>query len=403
MTERARREYAEALRSRYERATRGERSQMLDEYCRTTGCHRKSAIRRLQTAPAPGPDRRGRPRRYGPDLLPVLQWLWEISDRLCGKLLAPVLPVLVPALERPGALSPNPTLRQALLTLSPASIDRLLGPIRQRLGRPPRRSRPAAGSLKAQVPLRTWGDWRAVRPGALQGDLVLHCGESLHGFFLTTLGAVDVATGWTELEAVWGLGQRRVGSAVHAVRQRLPFPLREWHPDNGGEFLNQILVPWCRREGIPVTRGRGYRKNDQAYVEQKTWLAVRRLVGYDRFSSHPAYARLQPLYRLLRLPLNFFRPLRKLVSKQRVRAKVIKRYDSAQTPYQRVLAAGILDAAERNRLEGEYLRINPAGVSRQLGQMLEALWQQAETRRHRESPIGASSPAVKGSWPPRSR
>lgn len=280
MTRLARQEYAAALPGRYLAAAKPAKGQLLDEVCRTMGCHRKAVIRLLRQAGPRPASRRGRPRRYGPALEPVLARLWELSDRPCGKLLAPLLPTLVEALGRYGELSLAPEVRAQLLTLSPAPLDRLLGPVRRRLGRPPRRPTAPGSSLKAQIPLRTFGDWQDVRPGALQGDLVLHCGESTAGVFLSSLVAVDVATGWTELEAIWGVGQQRVGTGVR-LRQRLPFPLREWHTENGSEFLHRVLVPWCRREGIRATRGRGYRKNDQAWVEQQKWLAVRRLVGYD--------------------------------------------------------------------------------------------------------------------------
>lgn len=189
------------------------------------------------------------------------------------------------------------------------------------------------------MPVRTFGEWADVTPGALQADLVFHCGQELAGQHLTTLLAIDVATGWTECQAVWGKGQQRVGSAVHHVRTRLPFPLRELHTDNGGEFLNHVLYPWCQQEGIRFTRGRPYKKNDQAYVEQRNWLVVRRLVGYDRYSSQAAYRQLTQLYGLVRLYLNFFQPLRKLLAKERVDGRVQKVYNRAQTPYQRVVAS----------------------------------------------------------------
>lgn len=383
MTRRAQDEYAEALHARYRAVSKEHKGRILDEYCRTTGCHRKAAIRRLRRAAAHRVRRRGRPRTYGPDLTPVVERLWEISNRLCGKLLVPLLPVLVPALERHRALALAPLQRRHLLGLSAATLDRILQPVRHRHGRQPRRDAAPLTALKRQIPIRTWGEWAGVRPGALQGDLVLHCGESTEGFFLTTLVAVDVATGWTELEAIWGLGQRRVGSGVHHIRQRLPFPLREWHSDNGSEFINALLVAWCRRESIHFTRGRGSRKNDQAYVEQRNWIAVRRLVGYDRYSSRAAYALLQRLYDLLRLQLNFFRPLRKLLSKRRVGSKVIKRSDAPQTPYQRGLAAGVLSAPQRQALEHQFLAINPATLSQQIARTLEALWKLADSTRPR--------------------
>jgi len=374
MTRLARHEYAAALRARYLAAAKGEKGRLLDEFCRTTGSHRKAAIRLLRGPARKRAQRPGRPRRYGPELVPPVTELWELSDRPCAKLLAPLLPTLVAALERHGELRVAPEVQAQLLTLSPATLDRLLAPVRRRLGRQPRRVQPPGSTLKGQIPLRTFGEWDHVTPGSLQGDLVLHCGESTAGCSLSTLVAVDVATSWTELEAIWGVGQQRVGSGVHHVRQRLPFPLREWHTDNGSEFLNRLLLPWCKREGIRVTRGRGYRKNDQAWVEQKNWLAVRRLIGYDRYSSHAAQAIFQQLYPLLEQEMNFFRPLRKLVGKERVGAKIVKHYDTPRTPYERVLTTDTLSANERRALEQAFAAINPARLQAQIDELLERLW-----------------------------
>jgi len=391
VTQHARHEYAAALHARYRVATKREKGRILDEYCQTAGCHRKAAIRRLcQHSPPERRRGRGRPRRYGPEMMPALVRLWELSDRLCGKLLAPLLPVLLAALERHGARALAPALRKQVEGLSAATIDRLLRPVRRQVGHRPRRMAPAGTTLKGQIPLRTWSEWAAVRPGALQGDLVLHCGESTEGFFLTTLVGVDVATSWTELEAVWGLGQQRVGTGVHRLRERLPFPLREWHTDNGSEFINAVLIPWCHREGIQVSRGRGYRKNDQAWVEQKNWFVVRRRVGYDRYSSRAAYALLERLYGLLRLQLNFFHPVRKLISKQRHGAKVLKRYDAPQTPYQRVLALGGLSDAQRQALERQFLAADPAALAQRIDHTLAALWKLGESP-HRGKRVGLGS------------
>jgi hypothetical protein len=204
---------------------------------------------------------------------------------------------------------------------------------------------------------------------------------------LTSLVAVDIATGWTECQAVWGKGYERVGTGVHHIRQRLPMLLRELHTDNGGEFLNHILVPWCRRERIHFTRGRPWRKNDQAHAEQKNWAIVRRLIGYDRYTSHAALAQLNAFYHVLRLYWNFFQPLRKLTAKVRRGARVTKRYDRAQTPYQRLLASDVLDAAQRQALARLYQSLNPCALRAQLQQILRRLWELAD--RPKEAPTPA--------------
>ena len=177
---------------------------------------------------------------------------------------------------------------------------------------------------------------------------------------------------------MWGKGHKRVGSAVHFVRQALPMPLRSLQPDNGGEFLNHILVPWCRGERIAFTRGRPYRKNDQAYVEQKNGSVLRRYIGYDRYGTRAAFAALKTVHELLRLYVNFFQPVRKLLSKERHGARVVKRYDRAQTPYRRLLASGILTPERSAALTAEYHRLNPRQLRADLQSRLDALWKLAD-------------------------
>lgn len=367
-------EYAAAVRSRYGAANRQEKKRILDEFSETTGMHRKAAIRLLNRRSSPAPQRPGRPRRYGAEVAETLVKVWQVGDRMCGKLLAAVMPELVEALERHGELKLTPEVRSLLMEISPASIDRLLSRHRRRLGVQPRRVSAANSSLKGEIPVRTWSEWKGVTAGSVQADLVLHCGESTAGFYLTTLCAVDVASGWTELEPIWGLGKQRVGTAVHHIRQRLPFPLKSLHTDNGAEFINHTLYNWCRQEKVVFTRGRSYRKNDQAYVEQRNWLTVRRQVGYDRLASKEAYSLLGKLYPLLSSQLNLFRPIRKIVSKERVGSRVVKRYDEPRTACQRLLASSQLAEPGRHALKARLHATNPAELQRQIDKLLRQLW-----------------------------
>jgi hypothetical protein len=363
---------------------------LLTEFSRVAKRHRKSAVRLLRRPPRVAPACSGRPRRYGPEVITLLRAVWEASDYLCGKRLAPFLPTLVEALERHRVLRVPPALRPILLRVSAPTIDRLLRPHRRGHPRGLATTRPSHPALAAQVPIRTFGEWQEVRPGSLQADLVAHCGETVEGVYVTSLVAVDVATGWTECQAVWGKGYTRVGTGVHHIRQRLPMPLRELHTDNGGEFLNHILVPWCRRERIHFTRGRPWRKNDQAYAEQKNWAIVRRLIGYDRYTNPAALTQLNALYGVLRLYWNFFQPLRKLTAKVRHGARVTKRYDRAQTPYQRLLASGVLDAAQRQALTGLYRQLNPVALRAQIQRSLHRLWQLADRPDEKREEIPSS-------------
>lgn len=372
-------DYADAVRPRYQRAAKKEKGRILDEFCQTTSMHRKAATRLLNQAMVLRPHlpRVGRPRRYGREAVEALVRLWEVNGRPCGKLLKPVIPDLLSALERHSEISVTPETRTQLVEISAAAIDRLLQLYKRRGLRQPHLSKPGASGLKSQVPIRTWSEWRDPPVGSLQADLVLHCGESLEGFFLTTLCAIDVATGWTELRAVWGLSKLRVGTAIHLARQRLPFPLKTLHTDNGSEFINHTLAAWCIQEKIGFSRGRAYKKNDQAYVEQRNWIAVRREVGYDRFDSKVAYTLLQQFYALLRLQLNFFRPVRKLIAKERLGPRVVKHYDKPQTPYQRLIASGALSEEDRLRLDVDLERINPVDLHDRIEDLKRQLWREA--------------------------
>ena len=380
-------ELATALRDRYVAARKKEKGEILTEFCKTTGLHRKAATRLLGGKPRRAwraKNKKGRPVRYGPELQEPLRLVWEASDRLSGKLLVAVMPELVERLERHRELRLTAWLREALLSMSAATIDRRLRGSRKGLTRQPRRQAPATTSLKAQIPIRTWSEWQDAQPGAVQADLVLHCGESTEGFYLATLTMVDVASGWTEVWPAWGTAAMRVRQAVQRTGMSLPIPIRELHTDNGSEFINQVLYPWSKQHGIRFTRGRSYRKNDQAWVEQRNWLAVRRTVGYDRYNSEAAFQALGQLYSLLRLQLNYLRPVRKLIGKRRNGARVTKVYDAPRTPYRRLLEAGVLDETTRRRLEKEFGAINPAELQRRIEAALRRLWDCTERKERRK-------------------
>ena len=369
-------EYVAAQRPRYLQGSRRQKRQILDEVVAVTGYHRKAALRRLHRPPQTPPRaaRTGRPRVYGPDGAAAAQVLWDASGEIGAVRLQPFVPELLDRLLACRALRLDPSTFAALRRVSAATLKRLLAPIRAT--RPPRgRGITRAGTwLKHQIPIRTFADWDDARPGFLEGDLVAHCGASTLGFYLCTLCAVDIVTGWTELDAVWGKGQVRVGGAVHHVRQRLPMPLLGWDSDSGSEFINELFWRYCQREGITFTRGRADRKNDSAHVEQKNGAIVRRWIGYDRYATKAAYAALQAVHRLLRLHVNFFQPVQKLAERVRVGARVRRVYDRAQTPYQRLCASGVLKPEAREALDRLYHSLNPLQLRRQLDATLERLW-----------------------------
>ena len=262
--------------------------------------------------------------------------------------------------------------------MSPSTIDRGL---RRWRGSGTRRglSTTKPGTLlKNSIPIRTSSDWNENKPGSLEADLVAHCRESVEGFHLTTLSTVDVATGWCEPVAVWGKGQKRVGGAIYHVSKQLPMPMLGLDSDNGSEFINQSLYNYCQRHGITFTRSRSYKKNDNCHVEQKNWSVIRRVIGYDRFSTKVAFEALEDVYALLRLYINFFQPVSKLVRKSRHGAKVYKVYDTARTPYQRLLRSGVLAEGKRRELADMYCALNPVTLLKEIRQSVDHLCTLAE-------------------------
>jgi len=372
-------EYAEAVRGRYWGASKKVKTKILDEFVAATGLHRKAVIRLLnRRGGSPGKKRSGRPRLYGLEAMAALKVAWEATDRLCSKRFHPFLPDLVGILKRKGELRVTEAAEGQLYQMSPSTIDRLLRCWRGSGTRRGLSSTKPGTLLKNAIPIRTFTEWEDTRSGFIEADLVAHCGESTEGFYLTTLSTVDVATGWCEPVAVWGKGQERVGGAIHHVRERLPMPMLGLDSDNGSEFINQGLYDYCRRNRITFTRSRSYKKNDSCHVEQKNWAVVRRVIGYDRFSSKAAFKALDDVYTLLRLYINFFQPVLKLVGKTRNGAKVHKVYDTAQTPYQRLLKSGVLTEDRKRVLANIYGTLNPVTLLKQIRQSVEHLWTLAE-------------------------
>lgn len=379
MTRRSIQEYAEAIRGRYIRSKKVGKTKILDEFVAASGLHRKAAVRLLNRASEKGRLKKsGRPKLYSLETNSVLKEAWEASDRICSKRFQPFLPELVSILKGCGELKVSEETEGELSRMSASTIDRVLRRWRLQPRRHGLSTTKPATMLKHAIPLKTFSEWNDSKPGDIEVDLVAHCGESVDGFYLNTLSAVDVATGWYEPVAVWGKSQDRVGGAVYDVRKRLPVPLRGLHSDNGGEFINQALYDYCRRNNITFTRSRSYKKNDSCHVEQKNWSVVRRTIGYDRFSSKAAFKALDDIYILLRLYINFFQPVMKLVGKSRNGARVHKVFDKAKTPYQRLLESGILTEGKKKELASIYSALNPAKLLKQIQRDVEHLWTLAD-------------------------
>ena len=379
MTRRSIMEYAQAIRPRYLRASKEEKGKILDEFAQATGFHRKAAIRLLNRVSRPtAGKRRGRKRKYGPEVAGALKEVWEASDRLCSERLKPFIPEMVKVLRRHSEQRIDASLEAQLCQISRSTIDRLLRPYRRLGGRRSLSTTRPGSLLKRAIPIRTFADWEEDQPGFMETDLVAHCGDNVEGFYLNTLCAVDVASSWTECLAVWGKLQERVRQAVHRMRQRLPFPLLGIDSDNGSEFINQCFYNYCRDEKITLTRSRSYKKNDSCHVEQKNGNVVRRLVGYERYASKASFECLGRVYDLVRLYINFFQPTMKLVARTRNGARVHKVYDTAQTPYQRLINSGVLSEAKKAELAATYNGLNPIQLLKQMNGNLEQLWRLAE-------------------------
>jgi hypothetical protein len=361
-----RRELKDAIRQGYQGSSdHRERRQILAEFVRVTGYHRKHALRVLNhSSSAPATPRR-RERLYDEAVHQALAALWEAADRICGKRLRVLLPVLIEAMEQHGHLQLDPVVRSRLLEISAATIDRLLRPERDATERMRRRRWGTGSAVRQSVPVRTFADWGDPPLGYFECDLVEHCGGVKQGGnFVHTLTLTDIHSGWTECAALTVREQSLVVEGINAVSRRLPFALRGLDTDNDSAFMNETLQGYCRQNNIEWTRSRAYRKNDQAWVEQKNGAVVRRLAGYGRLSGLAAAAALQRLYESARLYVNFFQPSFKLASKQRNGARVHKRYHPPLTPYQRLLASERIDDTVKQRLREQFAALDPVALLR---------------------------------------
>jgi Integrase core domain len=275
----ARQELVQAVTVRYHNSAAEAKGYILDEFVAVTGYHRKHALRLLNRRTQVGPSKkRGRSRLYHEAVHQALIVLWEASDRVCGKRLKPLLPVLVPALERHGHLKLDAAVCERVFAISAATIDRILYPMRESVSGHRRRPK-AIPAIRRSIPVRTFADWKDPAPGFLEVDLVAHGGESMAGSFAHTLVLTDIASGWTECVPLIVREANLIVDALEQLRTCLPFPMRGIDTDNGSEFINDPLCRFCKEHSIELTRSRPYHKNDQAWVEQKNGSVVRRLVG----------------------------------------------------------------------------------------------------------------------------
>jgi hypothetical protein len=353
-------ELVAALAGRYALGSRADRGRMLDEFAALTGHHRKHAMRLLRAGASSGQSRpRPERRMYDQATREALIVVWEASDRICGKRLRPLVPILVLAMERHGHLQLAPEVLTSLLTMSAATMDRALREARGATGGRPRRRSPPSAAIRRSVAVRTFSDWNDPPLGFMEADLVAHSGPTAKGSYVQTLTLTDIATGWTECAPVLVREQKLLTEVLSEMRKVMPFALLGFDTDNDSVFMNETVQEYCTGAGIEFTRSRPYRKNDQAWVEQKNGAVVRHTVGYRRYEGLEAAAALADLYRSLRLFVNFFQPSFKLAEKSRDGAKVTKRYHAPATPHQRLISDPRTTAATRERVAAIYATLDP--------------------------------------------
>ncbi len=370
-----RRELIEAIAGRYHAATRIEKKTILDEFIKVTGFHRKHAIRSLKRTNREWAASAPRSRIYDEAIRSALIILWEAADRICGKRLKQAIPTLVDAMERHEHLQLDAEVRRLLLAMSAATMDRILKPVRE-AGKQGRRRSAINTPLRKSIAVRTFNDWNDPPPGFFEMDMVAHCGKSVAGSHAHSLVLTDIASGWTEAAAMVVREQTLITVTVEEIRVRLPFAMLGLDVDNDSAFINETVVDYCKDRKLELTRSRAYKKNDQAWIEQKNGAVVRKLVGYGRLEGSVPTAALGKLHEVARLYVNFFQPSFKLKSKTRAGAKVTKKYHLPATPCERLLSDDRVTEASKNQLRQIFSTLDPVQLLNQIREAQRNLAQQ---------------------------
>lgn len=363
------------VRRRYRSSSKKEKTRILTEFIKNTGYNRSYARRILGNLKTPGRKKRhlSRKRIYDASVFYPLRTIWIAEDCICGKRLKPFITEVLNILKRDKNLKVTKKIGEKLLAISAATIDRMLKATRKSYELKGRGTTKPGTLLRSTIPVKTFSDWDEKRPGFFEGDLVSSCGESARGEYVNSLNLTDVATGWVGLEAFMGKAQVRVHQAVEKIRKRLPFSLLGIDSDNGTEFINWLLKRYCEEHRITFTRIRPYRKNDNCFVEQKNYTVVRRFLGYGRYDSEKELEIIGKILKLVEVYVNFFQPVMKLKEKKRIGSKVKKVYDTAKTPYQRLIALNIVNKNKEQELKTLFDSLNPLDLKRQINKLTEKL------------------------------
>lgn len=358
----------------YKRLPRKHRGKLLDHVVLATGYHRWRASHLLvhpPISPRKKLKRKGK-RKYEIIVTPLTK-IWGISNFAAGKRLVGMIPSYVETLTRDKELVIAQRQKELLLQVSAATIERMIKGERKKVFGKGRTTTKPGTLLKHQIPIHIFTKWNERKPGFGEIDLVAHCGPTARGDYAYTLDFIDLETNWDECCAFLGRGQHATREALKIIQGILPFSLLGIDSDNGEEFINWHLYRWCREEHINFTRGREYRKNDQAHVEEKNWSVVRRYAGYKRYDTEEQVVLLNKLYEALRLYFNFFQATLKLERKVRVHGKVKRVYPKAKTPYQRVLEHKDIPEKNKEALRKQYQTLNPAKLLREIQEITDQL------------------------------
>ena len=371
-------ELLQALRARYLSSSRHTKKLILDEFCSLCGYNRKYAIRLFNSDVSvksiENLSKRGRKKVYNDPLITeVLRDIWVITNLPCSKRLTALLPQWLPFYTK----RPIPDhIMDKLLNISAATIDRLMRPHRARFGKLGLPTTKPGSLIKRHIPVKTL-QWDETIPGFMEADTVAHCGTSVAGMFVYTINTVDIATQWTEQRAVWGKGERGVVSAIEDIETHLPFKLKGFDCDNGSEFLNWHLIRYLtknRKKPVKVTRSRSYQKNDNAHIENKNWTHIRQYLGFQRFNHPEMVNMLNHLYTSeWNLYFNFFIPSMKLIKKERIGSKIIKKYDRPKTPYQRLEESKHIDPSTKTMLKKQFESLNPFEIQERMKEKIKQI------------------------------